>query len=151
MPIILVLIAIATLSACATFASAQAPDPVAACLASVDAGSERNCIGASAGPCIEEPSGVTTIGMIQCYGRERELWTAQVNALVADLRARESPNQVASLDAMLAAHEPWMAARCVYSALYFEGGSLARVVSAACMRNTTAELAIDLIERRFED
>lgn len=82
-----------------------------------------------------------------CHLRERELWQGEVEALTARLRALESPLQIQHLEAALAAHEPWMQARCYYSALYFEGGSLARVVAAACLRTTTAELAIDLIER----
>lgn len=150
MRIIGLLLALTIASACATLARAQpqvASNAVASCLASTDRDARSACIGVVAGPCIEEPGGESTAGMMRCHLRERDLWRAQVDVLVTRLRARESPVQLQSLDRMLAAHEPWMQARCSYSALSFEGGSLARVIAAACLRTTTAELAIDLLER----
>lgn len=147
------LFAFAAISACATPAPANAQsalDPIAACLANAEPDTRRECIGIVTGPCIEEPGGETTAGSMLCHLRERDLWRAQVGTLTEQLRVRESTLQVQHLNAMLAAHEPWMQARCSYSALYFEGGSLARVVAAACLRTTTAELAINLLERGDE-
>ncbi len=62
-------------------------------------------------------------------------------------RAQESPTQVAQLDRMLQLYEPWLNARCSYSASINEGGSMSRIVAAACVRNMTADLAIDMLER----
>lgn len=141
----------AALSAYATQARAQdqgePSNPVAACLASAQPDARRACIGVVAGPCMDEPAGFSTVGMINCFTRERDLWAAEAARLTALLRGRESPTQLAQLDAMLAAYEPWMRARCAYSASMNEGGSMARIVSAACVRTTNAELAIDLLER----
>lgn len=149
MRIIALLFAIVATSACATPSVAQpAPDPVALCLASAaEPDDRRSCIGALAEPCTDEPGGETTGGMVRCLVRERELWTSQVETLTTRLRARESATQIEQLDIMLAAHEQWIRAKCHYSASIFEGGSLARVVASACMRNTTADLALDLMER----
>lgn len=147
------LFAIVFMSACAAPARVHAetrPSAIAFCLASAAPEERRACMGIVAGPCIDAPGGETTAGSMFCHLRERDLWQAQVETLAADLRTRESPLQVAHLDAMLSAHEPWMQARCSYSALIFEGGSLARVVAAACLSTTTAELAIDLLERSDE-
>ena len=144
-----VLFVLSTIAACATPVTAEtrAPDAVAPCLANADPDTRRTCIGVVAGPCMEEDGGVTTFGMIQCLTREQELWDAQVTALVARARAQETHTQVAQLNAMLQLYEPWLDARCSYSASINEGGSMARIVAAACVRNTTADLAIDMLER----
>lgn len=140
---------LATMSACATPVAAQsASDPVASCLADAsEPENRRTCIGALSAPCMDEPSGASTAGMVDCLTRERDLWAGQVATLTARLRAQESPTQIEQLNAMLAAHEHWMRAKCHYSASIFEGGSLTRVLASACARNTTAELALDLLER----
>ncbi|OQW58010.1 MAG: hypothetical protein A4S17_12140 [Proteobacteria bacterium HN_bin10] len=96
---------------------------------------------------MDEPSGASTAGMVDCLARERDLWASQVVTLTARLRARESPTQIDQLNGMLAAHEQWIRAKCHYSASIYEGGSLARVLASACWRDTTAELALDLLER----
>lgn len=143
------LFAFSTITACATPAAAQGfPDPVAACLANAAEPEDRRaCIGEVSAQCIDEPGGETTSGMVNCFARERDLWSTQVATLTERLRARESPTQLRQLDAMLAAHETWMQEKCSYSASIFEGGSLARAIAAACLRTTTAELALDLLER----
>ena len=150
MRVITLVFALAVVSACATPTHAHAraaPNAIASCLASAEPDARRDCIGIVAGPCMDEPGGESTAGSMMCHLRERDLWQAQAETLAALLRARESSLQVQHMEAMLAAHEPWMQARCSYSALYFEGGSLARVAAAGCLRTTTAELAIDLLER----
>lgn len=149
MRILALLFAFATITACTTPAAAQdSHDPVATCLANAAEPEDRRaCIGEVSAQCIDEPGGETTGGMVNCFSRERDLWSAQVATLTERLRARESPAQLRQLDAMLAAHETWMQERCSYSASIFEGGSLARAVAAACLRTTTAELALDLLER----
>ncbi|MGD9814692.1 MAG: lysozyme inhibitor LprI family protein [Hyphomonadaceae bacterium] len=147
---ILLLFAIAAIAACATTSQAQPRSGVDACLAAATPETRRDCIGAESGPCIEEPFGSTTGGMVQCVMREKESWEAQVRLLTLRLRARETPTQLAQLDAMLAAYGPWLQARCGYAGSIYEGGSLSRVVAALCIRDTTAQLAIDLLER-FDD
>lgn len=149
MRLVALIFALFAVSACATPVAAEtsAPDAIASCLASADREARRACIGVVEAPCMDEPAGVTTVGMIRCLTREQELWNAQVTELVARARAQESPTQVAQLNRMLQLYEPWLNARCSYSASINEGGSMARIVAAACVRNMTADLAIDMLER----
>lgn len=137
------------LSACAASARAEVEtrDPIATCLATAEPEARRSCIDIVAGPCMEDDGGATTVGMIQCLTREKDLWAAQVTALVTRARAQESSTQIAQLNTMLQLYEPWRDARCAYSASINEGGSMSRIVAAACVRNTTADLAIDMLER----
>lgn len=122
-----------------------------ACLAeAADAQAARACIGRIAATCIDDDGGVTTMGMIQCQERERAAWRAMRDASVASLQARESPLQRALLHDMLEGHERWGRVRCAYGASIYEGGSLGRVVAAACLNRLEAELAIDLHERLAE-
>jgi len=144
---VVLLVAIAAVAACATTVQAQPRSGVDACLAAATPETRRDCIGAESGPCIEEPAGQTTGGIVQCVMREKDSWEAQVRLLTVRLRARETPTQLAQLDAMLAAYGPWLQARCGYAGSIYEGGSLSRVVAALCIRDTTAQLAIDLLER----
>lgn len=155
MRFIALLFALAAMSACA--ATMQAPaqaqtqtTDVATCLASTEPDARKRCIGVFSGPCMELPGGESTAGMAQCFAREREMWAAQVSEWAARWRASESPTQVEQLNAMLTTHETWMRAKCAHQASIYEGGSLARVVGAACWRDTTAELALDLIARNDE-
>ena len=130
-----------------------ATPPIEACVAAAfaeDRGLDT-CIGVMSGPCIDEPGGETTVGMRECLGAERTQWQALVDDFVPRLKADASPNALAALEAYVAAHNDWRDARCAYARTVYEGGSLAQVVSAACLRNATAEFAIDLYERVNED
>lgn len=155
MRVIAVLLAFVAVSACTTTmqAPAQAQTPpadIATCLANVEPDARNTCIGVVSGPCMELPGGETTTGVVQCFARERELWAAQVSEWAARWHASESPTQVEQLSAMLTAHDTWIRAKCAYQASIYEGGSLARVVRAACWRDTTAELALGLMARNDE-
>lgn len=145
------LLSVIILFACTTQARAQdagpASNPVTACLANAAPEARNACIGLVGEPCMNEPQGASTAGMVDCFARETEMWSGEVTRLTAQLRAQESPTQVAGLNAMLDANERWMRARCAYSGLIFEEGSLARVMTSACVRNTTAELTLDLLDR----
>lgn len=138
-----------------TSASTRTPvrSPVERCLA--EAGDEidaaRACIGAISGPCLNTGEGsATTIGMITCYENERAAWRSLRERTVYALRDAESETQIAALDDMLGEYEHWSLARCSYGASVHEGGSLARVVAAACATRIEGELAIDLWLRRRE-
>lgn len=145
------LLSVIVLFACATPARAQDPapaaNPITACLATAPPEGRNACIGLVGEPCMDEPQAVSTVGMIECFAREADMWRGEVTRLTARLRSQESPTQVAGFNAMLDANESWMEARCAYSGLIFENGSLARVMAAACVRNTTAELTLDLLDR----
>lgn len=135
---------------------AQATTPVettiADCVAAAAGhGDQRACIGIVSRPCMELPGGVSTSGTVACLMREADQWAMVVSSQVERLRASESASQLDHLNGMLAAHETWRRARCHYQASIYEGGSLARVVAASCMRDTTADLALELIARGDEN
>lgn len=142
-------------AACASpRASALTPQtPVQNCLvgAGQNAEARRACIGSFSRTCIERDEGnQTNGGMVRCIDAERQQWLTALGEHVAILRERESPTQIALLDAALAEHERWAQARCAYATSIYEGGSLARVVGAHCMRDTAAEFTIELIARSDE-
>ena len=134
---------------------APASDAVEACLGSAgsDHEAQRACIGRVTNQCVEsDPSANTsTPGMAACATSERTQWAALRDRYVAQLRSQGTQTQNALLDAMLAEHEDWARARCAYSASYYEGGTLGRVQGAACMRDSEADLALDLHGRLFDD
>lgn len=145
------------LSACATAPPAQAQgssQPIEACLAAAgqDHAARRACIGVVTWACIESDDAMaSTAGMVMCAQGERSQWAALSQRYAATLRVRESEAQKAMLDAMIAAQPQWAQTRCAYAASYYEGGSLARYLGAACMRDAEAELALDLYARLHDD
>lgn len=145
------------LSGCQTAHSAQAEAsnrPIEACLSAAgqDHAAQRACVGALTNACIEsDDSMASTAGMVMCAQGERSQWAALGQSYAATLRARESETQNALLDAMIAAQPQWAQTRCAYAASYYEGGSLARYLAAACMRDAEAELALELYARLQDD
>ena len=127
---------------------------VETCLVSAgrDHAAQRACVGRITDQCIESDDGnSTTPGMVACATSERAQWAALREGYVARLRATESASGNALLDAMLTEHAAWARARCAYAASYYEGGTLARVQGAMCMRDTEADLTLDLHGRLFDD
>lgn len=118
------------------------------CLADADK-EDRDCVGTVVARCREQmgDGADTTGGAVMCADRERAAWSGVMQGAIAQLRARETPTQVAALDAALAEGERWAAARCAYAASIFEGGSLARQIHAMCARETMAERTLDLLQR----
>jgi hypothetical protein len=152
------LFALAVLSACATVnASAaelthdDAVGIVHACLAvRIGFDEEREtCIGEVSRVCGErQGEGASTTGaVVTCATLEAEAWRSILETLATQLRANESEMQVALLERALAAGEQWTRDRCAYDASQYEGGSLARLLSAQCARDTLGLRAIDLDRR----
>jgi uncharacterized protein YecT (DUF1311 family) len=155
---LILLIASQFVAACATPVGAQedatrAASSLEACLTSAFAEDRElsTCMGVVSGPCMDEPGGETTVGMRECLATERTQWQALVDEYVRRLEADATPSALVALEAYVAAHDTWRDARCAYARTVYEGGSLAQVVSAACLRNATAEFAIDLFEHVNED
>lgn len=120
-------------------------------LAAGDATAQRTCIGRRTAWCIEHTAGgETTSGTVQCSESERLQWEEARAARIGALRAQETASQVALLDAALEQHARWARARCAYEASIYEGGSLARVIGAMCMRDAVAEHTLSLINRGAE-
>lgn len=116
----------------------------AKCVAGKDA---RACIGNAAKLCRAQPGGETTMGMMDCAGRERALWDERLNGAYAALRGKASPTQATALQQ---AQRAWMAyrdARCGFEATRYEGGSLAGVVAGNCFLQVTAERALELTQQ----
>lgn len=136
-------------------AAAQASNPnpgLDACVAA--AGASRaaleGCKGVVAEPCIEQPGGDTTGGMIRCYSAEALAWTAVLDAALA--QARENEPRAAALGASQEAWRLWREAECRYQASMYEGGTLAGVIANSCNADLTADRAIALIyAARTED
>jgi hypothetical protein len=145
------------LTACAASPPAQAQAAGASieqCLSTAgqDPAARRTCVGAATAACIESDDAMaSTAGMVMCAQGERAQWAALSRQYAASLRTRESGTQTAMLDAMIAAQPQWAQTRCAYAASYYEGGSLARYLGAACMRDAEAELALDLHSRLHDE
>jgi uncharacterized protein YecT (DUF1311 family) len=124
-------------------ADTSAADRTAAqkCLTSKDA---RGCIGKIAKTCLAAPGGETTIGMMECTGRERAVWDEQLNASYKLLQGKATPTQAGALKQ---AQQAWIAyrdARCGFEASRYEGGTLAGVIAGNCLMQVTAERAVEL-------
>jgi uncharacterized protein YecT (DUF1311 family) len=101
------------------------------------------CKGVLANPCMSEPDGQTTVGMIECQSREGDAWQALLDAHVARLNADDS-SRSDELAAANAAWEAWREAECIYQASEAEGGSLAGVIATGCHADVTADRVIAL-------
>lgn len=109
----------------------------------------ESCIGVLADPCMETEEGASTYGMMDCYGRESEVWDARLNA---SYRERMAPERGPGANAATAEMEakqlrkvqtawiPWRDATC--EVLYADGipiyGSLAKVDGGYCNMVLTA-------------
>ncbi|WP_395644457.1 lysozyme inhibitor LprI family protein [Terricaulis sp.] len=105
----------------------------------------QKCKGVQADPCSETDSGSTTSGAMMCWQAEGGVWGALMDQAIA--RAREGATP-ARTQALADSQERWLAWRqseCRYQALYFEGGSLSRVIAAHCVADLTADRAIALL------
>jgi uncharacterized protein YecT (DUF1311 family) len=141
---ILALIAASSSPVAPQLAAAQQPASVAACVAAANTHDALwRCKGVVAGPCIDTPGGETTAGMVQCNMREAEEWQALIAVEIYRLNA-EDASRSDELDSANDAWAAWGVAECEYQASAYEGGSLARVVSAACFADITADRVIAL-------
>lgn len=156
----------AALALASLHAAAQSKDegPLfnpAASLACVEGGGRAECIGLSAGVCMETtPGGWTTMGMAACTLAEAEWWDARLNAHYQELMARERlddsdwpapepgtaprPSGVESLRDMQRAWIAWRDATCAYEVLQWFGGTGAAVAGAGCRMELTGLQALRL-------
>lgn len=146
------------LSACATppaAAGTLTPDVAfeitQACLAVRIGFEERRetCIGEVSRVCGERlgEGAATTQGLVECAALESEAWRRLINNHATALRASQSASQTALLESALTTGEQWTRDRCAYDASLYEGGSLARVLAAQCVRDTLGMRALDLDRR----
>ena len=142
--VILALIAASCSPVAPQSAEAQQQASIAACVAAATTHDALwQCKGVAASPCMNTPGGETTMGMIDCNGREQEQWQALMDAEIARVNA-DDDGRSAQLAASNAAWEAWRQAECEYQASEYEGGSLAGVMAAACSADLTADRVIAL-------
>jgi uncharacterized protein YecT (DUF1311 family) len=131
-------------------AQAQQTVSVESCItAATTIEARRACKGVVADPCMREPGGDSTAGVVQCQSQEDEQWRALLVARLAGLTADDPTRS----EALSTAQTAWLAyreAECAYQAAAYEGGSLARVVGASCYMDLTAERVISLISSQGE-
>lgn len=116
---------------------------------SVDPGQEASrdeCIGAVAGPCLETDEGQSTMGMIGCYVRELAVWDVMLNDSYAMLREAVPSTGTEALRDIQVKWISYRDAKCGWPAVFFEGGTIAGPIAAACLNETTARRANELAE-----
>lgn len=101
------------------------------------------CKGALSEPCLDQPGSETTVGSVQCLLAEERGWSAQLDAALA--RGRANAPRAQFLQRSQEAWTAWREAECRYQASLYEGGSLARVLTASCRADLTADRAIALL------
>jgi uncharacterized protein YecT (DUF1311 family) len=113
----------------------------------------ESCIGVISGPCMDTEEAASTNGMMDCYGRESEVWDTRLNA---NYRERMAPQtgpatnavtdeiEAKQLPKIQAAWIPWRDATC--EVLHSEGipiyGSLGKVDGVYCIMVLTARQAL---------
>lgn len=125
-------------------AAAAADDAatLSTCIASEE--SAHACIGRIAKPCMDEPGGETTAGMIQCNARETEAWDGLLNT---EYKRLMDGLEGEAADKLRAAQRGWIAMRdgdCALSYHTFAGGTIAGVVAGSCMLERTATRVLQL-------
>ena len=111
----------------------------------------ENCIGIVADACLATDDGGGTLGMMECYGRESEVWDARLNASYRKQTATSSKKQedevvVKHLRKVQTAWIPWRDATC--EVLYANGiplyGSDSKIESIYCDMVLTARQALSV-------
>ena len=133
--------------------------PTADCLAAADtADAMRACIGLATAKCVDASDyGSTTVGMMECAGKETDFWDAKLNATYKELMARaekfdkmnaDDPRIVEkiadSLRDMQRAWIPYRDATCTFQYALGMGGTIASTLSSNCQLEMTAEQYIYL-------
>lgn len=121
--------------------------------AAADGSDPAACIGAAADPCMAQPGGETTLGMVQCLTAETADWDKLLNHWYGRAMERAKAGDAAgdgdepTAPVLKQAQRNWIAYRdesCRYEALRYQGGSMAGVVRAGCLQELTAHQALRL-------
>lgn len=134
-----------------------------ACLEEAVGVERYECIGASAGGCMETVAGGSTVGMGYCLGRELGFWDERLNAAYADLRRIERsvqeeiaatgtrvPDSAVALREMQRAWMGYRDAACIYEYSTWGGGTGGGPANAACLMDLTARQSL-MLEDRLEE
>lgn len=111
-----------------------------------DPASRDECIGTVADPCLDEPQGQSTAGMVGCYAREIAIWDGLLNSHYDALKdGLETP----AFDALRETQRKWIAyrdANCAWPRIFFEGGTIASPIGSSCINQATARRANELAD-----
>jgi uncharacterized protein YecT (DUF1311 family) len=111
----------------------------------------ENCIGIVADACLATDDGQTTLGMMECFGREQSVWDARLNSsyreqTAASLKKPEDTAVAKHLRKVQAAWIPWRDATC--EVIYANGiplyGSDSKVDSVYCDMVLTARQSLSV-------
>ncbi|MEO6610429.1 MAG: lysozyme inhibitor LprI family protein [Aestuariivirga sp.] len=111
----------------------------------------ENCIGIVADACLATDDGQTTLGMMECFGREQSVWDARLNSsyreqTAASLKKPEDAAVAKHLRKVQAAWIPWRDATC--EVIYANGiplyGSDSKVDSVYCDMVLTARQSLSV-------
>ena len=125
----------------------------------VEGDPRRACIGQAATACMQDEGGHTTVGMVECLGRETAQWDKLLNDRYARALSAFQAND-AELKTLGSAAPPaapvlqqaqrhWIAYRdksCEFEALRYQGGTAGGPASAGCMLDLTAGQALRLMD-----
>lgn len=103
--------------------------------------SKYACIGSSSDTCVARPENQNTAGMEICNLNEMRAWDSLLNTYYQILRKDGSFRGLREIQ------RAWISYRdlkCDLFDVVYEGGSLARVLRADCMRQETARRVLDL-------
>jgi len=131
------------------------------CLAQIDGTLGRDiCVGLSAAACINTPDGYTTVGMVDCLGREVDYWDGRLNAAYGSLIETEKQidaelDEIGSAAPKLAPalremQRTWIGFRdatCTYEVTQWGGGTGGGPAFQDCQMRLTARQAMSLEDR----
>lgn len=121
---------------------------IRACLdrAASEGESATGCIGHVAGLCQSHDANHTTHGAIRCSTAASEAWDRLLNEYYGQAREHLSEDGAAALRDAQRAWIDYRDTSCAVWLWVFEGGSLGRQITADCIRQVTAERAVDLAD-----
>ena len=133
------------------------------CLEGTEGLERFECIGASAGVCMETTEGTTTVGMGFCIGLELGFWDEKLNMAYADLRSVERlvvdtvpaggpsvPDSAKSFRDMQCAWMGYHDAACFYEYSTWGGGTGGGPANAAFLLDLTARQS-RMLEDRLQE
>lgn len=134
--------------------------PTAGCLAAAADTTDamRACVGLASEKCVNASDyGSTTIGMMECAGKETAFWDAKLNATYQELMARakkadamnaDDPRVIEKIaDSLRAMQRSWIAYRdatCTFQYSLGMGGTIASTLASNCQLDMTADQYIYL-------
>jgi uncharacterized protein YecT (DUF1311 family) len=106
----------------------------------------RVCIGEATSVCETLREMANQAGIQDCMKREAAYWDKILNDRYQQLLANFSKKNAEKLKAMQRSWLAWRKEKCELPYMLYEGGSMARVMAANCMMETTGIRALELDE-----